>query len=149
MLAAAAARLETGRYDAESKVLFIEAMLVHVRLLANFLIGPIETSDRDIQRTDFTGEWTPDPPNALKLINQHYPAIDKHLAHLSWTRVTAGTPGWPTNLANATLLVASRWAEHLRQTDPQLGTVVAQHVRAARAMLKPPPFSGLLVVRTN
>jgi hypothetical protein len=155
MVAESAVRIRSGRYGHVENVLFAEAMLVHVRLLANFLYGPIEKSDRDVQRTDFAVEWTAQPTSDTACVNTHYPGIDKHLAHLSWTRVTQGTPDWPLDLADALVRVAAEWAKHLRQEgEEEWADIVTAKVATAKAILATVPMvtttpSGLLVFRTN
>lgn len=115
---------EAARDNWESNA-YLEACLIHVRSLYEFLCSPLkQPKDDDIIRTDFADMWTP-PVEVKEQLLIEVTAMHKYVAHLSWTRLdeTDAPPDvareWPVGdavLNTAVLLRA--WAEHLRDTGP-------------------------------
>lgn len=80
----------------ELRVACLEATLVHARILIEFLTGRPKRKDRwhdnDIKPLDFVSTWT--PPKVI--LDSYLQDIDKHLAHLTWTRTDRALPKtWP------------------------------------------------------
>src|ERR1700744_3181348 len=66
---------------------FLEAYLVHVRALTEFLIGRDRRHPNDITPEDFAAGWSPPNSDAVERLRFWLPEIDRHLAHVTWTRV--------------------------------------------------------------
>ena len=73
----------------------LEAVLLHNRCLINFVCGNSkgERDKNDIQPADFLGrDWWPEDEQLDRQLRGRLPMLNKHLAHLSWKRVTDSTP---------------------------------------------------------
>jgi hypothetical protein len=99
----------------------LEAQLVHARLLTEFFFGDVTKAwPDDIIRTDFdpTDSWHPGHDAAAKRLKQNRELVNKHVAHLSWTRVDEGEQQWQyPEIADDVLAVAESWANHLATRD--------------------------------
>ncbi len=112
-MAGCAARLELVdgiRTPEENATL--EALLVHVRCLVNFLCGNYEGkwSRKDMKPADFIRTpWVRPDAEMDRRLRGRLTVINKSLAHLSWDRVTnrAGVI-WPTGL----LAHEVHWSRH-------------------------------------
>jgi hypothetical protein len=103
----------------------LEACLVHVRLLSEFLVGrrkkgPQGTvyrtrNAKDVQPADLslTGDWDVDGDDpAVALLDRALPDLDRHLGHLSKKRADiVALLGWePGELARAVCTLMARFA---------------------------------------
>lgn len=73
----------------------LEAVLLHNRCLINFVCGNLKGghAKNDIQPADFLRrDWWPEDEQFDRQLRGRLPMLNKHLAHLSWERVTDSTP---------------------------------------------------------
>lgn len=102
-MAGCAARLELARgVRSPEENATLEALLVHVRCLINFLCGNYkgEWSATDMKPADFIrSSWSLPDEEMDRRLRGRLPIINKSLAHLSWQRVT-NKDGvlWPSGL---------------------------------------------------
>jgi hypothetical protein len=89
-MSGAALRIDSAP-DEITHFALLESTLVHARTLIEFLTG---TDNRDIRAEQLCPGWQIDPTDreALRLRRE---GINKHLAHLSWARVTDMPARWP------------------------------------------------------
>jgi hypothetical protein len=129
----------------------LEAVLVHNRCLINFLCGDVNGRHgrRDIVPADFLGyEWWPDDDEDFdRLLRGRLPVLNKHLAHLSWERVTDATPVlWSVVLIGH----QTHWGmklftvEAVKASSPQASLFDANRVRSEAAM---PPLGKVAETR--
>ena len=103
----------------------LESALLHVRALTDF----VDTADpRDITVNDYITKWSPPKSEALKNLRRRRKLLDKHLSHLSWSRVTeraktaAENPDWNIGeLADDLLSVLLDFVTRLKAVDPEAG----------------------------
>jgi hypothetical protein len=129
---ACAVVLRAGGVGAVLRDALLEAHLIHARNALEFL-APKDPRPDDVVASDLVREdapWDPGLPDDLKRVIS---AIGKHLAHLTWVRVTHPEPVWtPLELAQDVLDLASSWSEHL---DPDLATDIEPFLaRSARRL---------------
>jgi hypothetical protein len=107
---------------------YLESSLVHVRSLYDFLCGSSTYAD-DILRIDFAPAWSPTPgspeDDARVRLAAEMPAVNKYLAHLSWTRLDTSEQApnvmrwWkPVEAFRDIALLLQAWAVHLGATTP-------------------------------
>lgn len=92
----------------------LEAHLIHARNVLVFL-APKDPREDDLVASDLASgnrPWAaPELPDDLKRV---VGAMGKHLAHLTWVRVTSPEPKWwPLKLAHEVLTLTWLWSEHL------------------------------------
>src|SRR5437764_14269800 len=87
-----ALRLPTADEDAVAKNAYLESCLLHARALIEFLLGNGRATD--IRAEHLAPGWELGE-SACGRFKARKDAIDKHLAHLTWTRVTGGAPACP------------------------------------------------------
>ena len=85
MVRAALASRDAG--SAVVRIALMESALFHARALLEFLQGT--NHPNDIQATEFTPGW-----ECSADLTARKKAIDRHLAHLTWSRVEEGTERW-------------------------------------------------------
>lgn len=83
--------------DEYERAASIEAALIHLRALCEFLVGrgpskeptgrPRRWNPRDISPLDFVEGWDPPETPATRALTEILPLLDQRLAHLSWRRV--------------------------------------------------------------
>lgn len=98
----------------------LEASLLHARSLVDFLVrDPARTPAKDdTLRSDFIdGDWLSGATPSLKRAaercgSSHWPLINKHLAHLSWERISDKRRKDPdlTAIARDVLALADAWS---------------------------------------
>ena len=98
----------------------LEALLIHARCLINFVCGDRDGRHHkdDIIPADFLGyEWWPADQELDRTLRGRLPMINKHLAHVSWDRVTDGS-----TLIWSVVLVShqTHWAMKLFTAEAQL-----------------------------
>lgn len=123
----------------------LEACLVHARNLIELLAPPKRTPRADdVLIEDFTpGAWTPAPKSpahraASRCKSAHWALINKHLAHLTWTRVQRpDPPGWTlTSIASDVLVLCEAWRDHLRAAgESDLADALGRDIGQARTVL--------------
>ena len=114
---------------------FLESALLHARTLTAFFIKK-RSHASDIHRTDFAPEWSLEPADAVKRLDDRYLLLHKYLAHLTWERVSKDAPIWNyPNIASDILNVAEAWASHLELADKSMGDGFRPHVLLARQAL--------------
>jgi len=131
MMAFAAARL---RYPLDDlfRNAYLESMLLHARNLAAFLIWP-DNNATSIRPVDFAPGWSAGPAEACAYLESQRDRINKHLAHLTWQRLSDGTPSWEREkITSAVFSVAEEWARFLSPRHPDLGAAFAGRVSRAR-----------------
>ena len=106
---------------------YLESCLIHVRSLYDFLCRNSTNAD-DIVRTDFAPPWAPtgEAAEATQRLEAEAPAINKYLAHLSWTRLNTSDQApdasrlWqPIDLFLDVARLLRAWADHLAAEGPQ------------------------------
>jgi hypothetical protein len=129
MMAATAAKRAAADADAPVddtiRDALLESMLLHARTLTDFFVRP-SGQRTDIRHDDFTPEapkWTPAPRDAADRARAAIPAMNKHLAHLTWERVEDGKQGWqPGTIVQDLMQIAEAWCDHLAQHDADIAT---------------------------
>ncbi len=98
----------------------LEGTLLHARNLLDFL-GPWKHLKDDIVPEDFVAGWD---PSHLHVADATRTAINKHLAHLTWTRVHEGKVMWEfPGVAAAVFEAFGKFVEHCEANDAaQAGT---------------------------
>src|SRR5664279_1162860 len=97
MLAETSRRIRVAQRDADAVATnaYLESMLFHARALSDFFVHKKSGFPSDIRRTDFGSvDWQPGPADAVARIRSNTPVIDKHLAHLTWERVSGAPHEW-------------------------------------------------------
>ena len=129
--------LRAGPVDGVASNAYLESMLLHARALAEFFVLS-RSRPTDIRRWDFADEWTPTPAEAVTRLTDHVPTLDRHLSHLTWERVEAGTPLWEYHgVADDVLTIAFAWLDHLNKTDSTMGSVLRFYLLTAHNALTP------------
>jgi hypothetical protein len=110
----------------------LEAQLIHARNVIELLVRPLppQPGHDDLLRTDFGPDWTPTPPasGAHARLSQAWEPINKHLAHLSWTRAKSGKAWRTDHLGTDTLTVARAWNEHVAVSAPVLASALRPYL---------------------
>jgi hypothetical protein len=103
----------------------LESALLHVRALIDFLNT---AGERDITVNDYIQRWSLPRSEALKRLRRRRKLFDKHLSHLTWSRVTeraknsGENPEWNVReLADDLLSVFMEFVTHLKAVDPEAG----------------------------
>lgn len=103
----------------------LELQLLHTRCLVEFLIEPESCRRKDdMRRSQFAPPWDPAPVESVQRLEQHATksVVNKHLAHLSWARVSEGTQHWRyPEIATDTLAVFTAWVAHVSAQNEKLG----------------------------
>jgi len=125
-----------ARFDREGpailRVACLEALLVHARVLIEFLVGR-QRPATDI--TPSTFHWEPGDTGDL---GSYLPRIDKHLAHLTRERASLATsPPWPVDEMVAQIVGALRpFVTSLNDAGSPYATLIGN------AMIDSPDPSG-------
>ena len=152
MLAHASSRTAQARLESDraGEILFLEATLLHLRTVTEFLLGrPMKEGaiydpsarrwgPRDFTARTYADRWQPPDSDAARELDKRLPMIDKYLSHLSRERATTlnattDQPTWNAPLLAsaaievlhvfvATLDDSSPYAEPLRSIAAQYGT---------------------------
>ena len=143
MLAETSRRIPAAQRDADvvATNAYLESMLFHARALSGFFVGTKGGYPSDIRRTDFGSvDWQPGPADAVARVQSNVPVIDKHLAHLTWERVSGEPPEWRyAEVAADLVAVADDWSEHLAIQVPALYPTFMEHLVQARRALSAGP----------
>jgi hypothetical protein len=143
MLAETSGRIPAAKRDADvvANNAYLESMLFHARSLADFFVHNKKGFPSDIRRTEFGSvDWQPGPADAVARIESNSPVIDKHLAHLTWERVSNEPPEWRyAEVAADLVAVAGDWSEHLATQVPALYPIFMEHLVKARRALSAGP----------
>ena len=100
---------------------YLEAELLHARVLAEFLLGSPRSDDIDRRGFSAGSDWTPGPATAIERMRAAQLVTHKHLAHLTWARVDDGSNAWEyPQLAVDVLDAVGEWGEHVQQYEPQI-----------------------------
>lgn len=126
----------TGARTIPAEHALMEACFLHLRCLIDFCCGTVEgrRHRNDIQPMNFLGVdwWPPDPLD--RRLRGRLPVINKHLAHLSWERVTDTTPiMWP--MASLAHEVTSAMKLFVRELRTKQGVCLGQFEAAERRAL--------------
>jgi hypothetical protein len=150
---------------ADQRNAFLEAELLHARALFEFLVKRNERpAPDDMLRTAFAPDWKAEPVNAAQVLHREVPLMNKHLVHLSWSRVDNVDPDstlsaikWEfVEIAEAVYAVALAWAQHVTTSegkewdDPDVAILSMQHdlkdargaLDTAKTLLPPKPTPG-------
>jgi hypothetical protein len=94
-MAGAAIRIDNAPDEATHDS-HLESTLLHARNLIEFLIGAQIGRGRttDVRAQVFVPQWAMDDA-AVSALGDRLGVIDKHLAHLTWARVSEGKQLWP------------------------------------------------------
>jgi hypothetical protein len=116
---------------------YLEAELLHVRALIEFLITPKSVRDNMLP-TEYAPQWEPEPQKAARRLRDRQQIIHKRLAHLTWTRIDDSDDKiWIyCEMAQDITDVASAWTEHLRSTAPDLASALDADLLCARRALE-------------
>lgn len=117
---------------------YLESTLLHARSLADFLVRD-SGRKADIRRIDFADEWKPEPDEAVTRVKGSLNDLNKHLAHLTWDRVTnAGPTQWnAAALVTDIVHIADAWSRHLADTDRELFGHFRPHIANALRIVGP------------
>ncbi|MEI6623802.1 MAG: hypothetical protein WCP28_18065 [Actinomycetes bacterium] len=118
---AVACRRKSAKPDGDPVVqnACLEASLLHARVLVEFLLeAPSRTDDMRIEQ--FGPAWTPRSEvvvEAAERLRAIKPVMNKHLAHLTWTRIfPVPEPDWFfIRIAEDILTIVDDWASHLAE----------------------------------
>jgi hypothetical protein len=113
----------------------IESISLHARNLIEFLIEPNWSAD--IHRTDFAPGWSPpNSPVKMRLLDARQ-AVDHHLSHLKWERVTHDSSDRePRPLASDVVEVMGSFVAHLEAEGHQAAEWFSGHLLEARLLLQ-------------
>lgn len=112
----------------------LESMLVHARSLTHFLVVARDRSS-DLHRDNFAGAWSPTPSEATARLLATLPVANKHLAHLTWERITQGQQPWeyPNIAADVVRVFSEFLAEAKTYGRPGVLILESALARAAQA----------------
>ena len=143
MLSETSRRIPAAKRDADvvATNAYLESMLFHARALSDFFVHKKKGFPSDIRRTEFGSvDWQPGPADAVARIESNSPVIDKHLAHLTWERVSGEPHEWRyAEVAADLVAVADDWSEHLATQVPALYPTFMEHLVKARTALSAGP----------
>jgi hypothetical protein len=116
----------------------LESMSLHARNLIEFLIEPNWSAD--IHRTDFAPGWSPpNSPVKMRLLDARE-AVDHHLSHLKWERVTDDSSDREAGrLASDLVDVTGSFVAHLEAEGLHAAEWFSGHVLEARLLLQERP----------
>jgi hypothetical protein len=83
----------TRAEDSPTQNALLESTLLHARALIELLLGTGKPND--IRAGDIAPGWPLPTGAARTALKQRKLAIDRHLSHLTWTRVDDGKAVWP------------------------------------------------------
>jgi hypothetical protein len=139
------ARVGKDHRDWDERNAYLEAGLLHVRQLVEFLItSDFEWSkggrgrDDDLRRSHFhpDKDWTPKPADAVERLTLGQSAIHKYLAHLTRARVDDDGAEWNySTLPNDLLDVAAEWVKLLEKHDKEMAASIRASIDRSRCEL--------------
>lgn len=113
----------------------LESFLLHTRCLAEFFVGrEREPHDSDVVPSAFLPDWHPAPPDAVAILDDVIPLLDKHLSHMTSARQSLFGPRWDVaSLETAVFAIADAFGDALAQHDPDRHREYASWLKAASA----------------
>jgi hypothetical protein len=123
----------------------LESSLVHVRCLAEFFVGRVDRKGRrkwgretDVTPAAFLEGWVPEPAEAIAVLDDAIPRLDKHLSHMTSAREALFGPQWNLHeLEDAVFSVARHFSAQLEQADPERHRELAPWLNTAMSARRP------------
>lgn len=131
---------DAGLGDTHHQYMATESMLVHLRAVAEFLVGRHRKNTRGPARDDdlsawrYVPEWTPRPVDHADALAELLPVLDKHLAHLTLDRAR-GVQHWPVvEPVDSVLAVAVDFDRVLYEAKGEIRPYLAPYIGRALSL---------------